>query len=147
MGITETERVLQIVGDLDRLVVGIRDPILRRVGLSREQWQLLRLLADGQGHTMGEISDIMGLAGATATRVVDSLTENMHAYRRSDPLDRRRVLIHLAEPGQDILNQIDAAMIEQVKPWFDNFERGEQADLARLLEQVVSTAVTRPVEA
>lgn len=146
MRITETEQVLQIVGDLDRLLVGVRDPVLRRIGISREQWQLLRLLSDGQGHAMGEICDATRLTGATATRVVDSLAQKVQVYRRSDPFDRRRVLIYLAEPGQELLSQVDDAMLEHIGPSLADFEPAERTHLIRLLERLTTAADTRPVE-
>ncbi|NDL59689.1 MarR family winged helix-turn-helix transcriptional regulator [Phytoactinopolyspora mesophila] len=142
MRITETQRVLQIVGDLDRLVVGVRDPALKRVGLSREPWQVLRLLADGNGHAMGEISEVLGLAGATATRVVDSLVQKMLVYRRNDPFDRRRVLIHVAEPGLELLKQVDEAMLEKTESMLAAFEPKERAALVQLLERLTSTSST-----
>lgn len=143
MGITDTERVLQIVGDLDRLLVGVRDPVLRRIGIGREQWHVLRLLADGQGHAMGEIADIVGLTGATATRIVDSLAQKMQVYRRSDPLDRRRMLIYIAEPGQELLSKTDEAVVEQAAALLTDFEPDERDDLIRLLERLISTTATR----
>lgn len=146
MGITDAEQVLQMIGDFDRLLVGVRDPALRRVGITREQWQVLRLLSDGQGHAMGDVSDATALTGATATRVVDSLVQSVQVYRRSDPLDRRRVLIYLAEPGQETLRQIDEAMMEYAEPLLADLEPAERADLIRLLKRVISAADTRPVQ-
>lgn len=138
MRITETQRVLQIVGDLDRLVVGVRDPALRQVGIGREPWQVLRQLADGKGHAMGEISEAMGLAGATATRVVDALVQKMLVYRRNDPVDRRRVLIHLAEPGQELLKQVDEAILEHAESLLAEFELEERVVLTTLLERLTA---------
>ncbi|WP_166348703.1 MarR family winged helix-turn-helix transcriptional regulator [Phytoactinopolyspora limicola] len=142
MGITDTERVLQIVGDLDRLLVGVRDPVLKQIGIGREHWQVLRLLADGEGHAMGEISDAMGLAGATATRVVDALAQKMQVYRRSDPLDRRRVLIFLAEPGRATLNQVDEVMLQRTDQLLVDFDPADRNELLRLLGQLVAVAAT-----
>lgn len=147
MRITDAERVLQILGDLERVLVGVRDPVLRRIGVGREQWQVMRLLSDGQGHAMGEISEVLGLAGATATRVVDSLAQKMQVYRRSDPLDRRRVLIYLAEPGQETLHRIDEAMVEHAGLLFADLGPAEHTDLMRLLERLISAAAVRPVQA
>lgn len=137
MEITGTERVLQILGNMERLVVGIRDPALRQAGIGREHWQVLRLLADGEGHAMGEISQALGLPGATATRVVDSLAQRMQIHRRSDPFDRRRVLIYLAEPGRETLELLDKAILEQAEALLAGFDPAEREELLRLLDRVV----------
>jgi DNA-binding MarR family transcriptional regulator len=137
MRITENDRVLQIVGDLERVVVELRDPALRRVGIGREHWQVLRLLADGEGHAMGELSEAMNLPGATATRVVDSLAQRMQIHRRSDPLDRRRVLIYLAEPGHETLEQVGKAILEQTEALLAGFDPAEREEFLRLLDLLV----------
>ncbi|MPZ67717.1 MAG: MarR family transcriptional regulator [Pseudonocardiaceae bacterium] len=140
MTITDAKRVLQIVGDLDRLLVDVRDPVLRDADLTREHWQVLRLLADGQGHPMGEISAGLGLAGATATRTVDALAQRTLAYRHPDPLDRRRVLIYLGEPGQQLLEQVDAAILDQATTLLDGLNPRERAELVRLLERLATAS-------
>jgi len=54
------------------------------------------MLARGGGRSMGEIATHTALPAPTATRVVDRLVSDGHAYRQNDPVDRRRVLVHLA---------------------------------------------------
>lgn len=144
MRITDANLVLQIIGDLDRLLIGVRDPVLREVDLTREHWQVLRLLTDGQGHPMGEISAGLGLAGSTATRIVDALAQRMLAFRRNDPLDRRRVLIYLGEPGRQVIDKVDAAILEHASTLLDGFEPQERAELVRLLERLTSIGTAQP---
>ncbi len=144
MGTIDTGRVPQILGDLDRLLVRVRDPILRDVDLGWEHWQVLRLLADGKGHPMGEISVALRLAGATTTRIVDALAQRMLAYRRSDPLDRRRVLIYLADPGRRILDKVDAAILEETRTLLDRLEPQERSDLVLLLERLTMAGIEQP---
>lgn len=145
MGITDAERVLKIVGDLDRLLVGMVDPVLRDVGLTREHWQVLRLLAeDGHGHPMGEISAGVRMAGATATRTVDVLAQRMLVYRRNDPLDRRRVLIYLAEPGRQILDRVNVGMLDRVGRLLHDFEAEERVKLLQLLERLTTARPPTP---
>lgn len=142
MRTTKTDRVLMILGELDRRLVEVQTPAFRNVGIGREHWQVLRVLRDGKGHAMGEISERVGLAGATATRVVDFLAQRSLVYRRSDPLDRRRVLIFLAEPGREVLEQVDEALLVHFAPFVASFET-EREDLVQLLEQLVAKTPTR----
>lgn len=143
MRITDAQRVLQIVGDLDRLLVEVRDPVLRKAGIGREQWQILRLLADGHGHAMGEVSEVFGLPGATATRLVDAMSQRMLVYRKNDPLDRRRVLLHLAEPGDELLQRVDDAIAEQADRLFDGLDPSERDTLADLLGRLTASENVR----
>lgn len=143
MRTTNTDRVLMILGELDRRLVEVQTPAFRPLGISREHWQVLRVLRDGKGHAMGEISERVGLAGATTTRIVDFLAQRSLVYRRSDPLDRRRVLIFLAEPGGEVLEQVDEALLVHFAPLFASFETSEREALVQLLEQLVANSPAR----
>ncbi|WP_158542841.1 MarR family winged helix-turn-helix transcriptional regulator [Phytoactinopolyspora halophila] len=125
---------------MDRLLIEVRDPALDEAGIGREQWQILRMLADGEGHAMGEVSDMFGLPGATATRLVDSLAQRMLVYRRHDELDRRRVLIYLAEPGRTMLDHVQSSMLGRADALLAGIDPGERAELVRLLGRAVSTS-------
>lgn len=135
--------MLRIIADLDRVMAGVIDPILKEDGLGREHWQLLRLLADGQGRSMGQISEVLGLPGSTSTRVVDFLAERMLVHRRSDPLDRRRVLVHVSEAGQEALERVEEAFRQRAASAL--VRRSESTTLASLLDRFAVDA-DGPVE-
>ena len=71
-------------------------------GCSIEQWRVLNLLADGQGHTMTEVAKYALLPAPTATKLIDRLVTDNLVYRRPDPADRRRVLVHAADRGREL---------------------------------------------
>ncbi len=61
---------------------------------------------------MAEIADAAGLPPSSATKLVDRMVSANLVYRRSDPADRRRVLVALTARGevahrwlQEIVNQ------------------------------------------
>ncbi|WP_228553933.1 MarR family winged helix-turn-helix transcriptional regulator [Catenulispora pinisilvae] len=54
-------------------------------GCSIEQWRVLNLLADGQGHTMTEVAKYALLPAPTATKLIDRLVTDNLVYRRPDP--------------------------------------------------------------
>ena len=136
----DARRLLQMIGDLDRLLVEVLKPALQRNEIRREHWQVLRLLEDGQGHSMGEISQTLGLPGAKATRVVDFLAANMLVYRGSDPLDRRRVMVHLTEAGKETLRRVEDAMHDHTAPLLDKTGTADRRELGALLEKLLKVA-------
>jgi len=91
---------------LERVVDAAVAPVHLGQRMNREQWRVLLLLGDGQGHTMGEVAERAGVPGPTATRLIDRLVANNLAYRRPDPLDRRKVLVYLAEVGRVRLDEV-----------------------------------------
>jgi DNA-binding MarR family transcriptional regulator len=74
--------------------------VLHTEGLTLDQWRVLRLLADGTGHTMREVADYAMLPAPTLTKAVDQLVSANLVYRRADLRDRRRVLIYLTARGR-----------------------------------------------
>lgn len=137
MTTADAKHLLRILGDLDRFLTETIDPVLRNTGLGREHWQVLRLLEDGQGHAMGEIARSAGLPGATATRVVDLLAANMLVYRRNDPLDRRRVLVHLSDVGAVTLRRIQDGLSDHTSPALTSFSASDRGKLVELLGRLV----------
>ena len=90
-------------------------------GSSVEQWRVLNLLADEHGHTMTELADHALLPAPTATKLTDRLVADNLVYRHPDPTDRRRVLVHLTERGQELharlasaLDRMQAALFEEI---------------------------------
>jgi DNA-binding MarR family transcriptional regulator len=132
-----------MVGAVDRLLVRLLDPVLRQRGLSRQAWRLLVLLADGQGRSMGELARGAGLTNTTATRLVDALIADLLVHRRSDPADRRRVLIHLAAPGRALLDGIEREVAGGVCEATGTLTEDDRAALAQLLTRVVADAPPR----
>lgn len=69
--------------------------------LTADQWLVLELLADRPqtGLSMPDLRSRTGLSSPTVTRIVDKLVTSSLAYRETDPLDRRRVMVHASELG------------------------------------------------
>lgn len=79
-------------------------------GCTLDQWRLLRALGDGEGHTMGELSETLALPAATLTRVTDALADAALVYRQQAGEDRRRVRVHLARVGRRRLEVLEAVV-------------------------------------
>jgi DNA-binding MarR family transcriptional regulator len=79
-------------------------------GSTVDQWRVLRALADGEGHSMGELAESLVIAQPTLTRVTDSLADDGLVYRRQSRTDRRRVAVHLSRQGRARLARLDAVV-------------------------------------
>jgi DNA-binding MarR family transcriptional regulator len=73
---------------------------LRERRSSIEEWRVLSLLSDGEGHAMSEIAEFTLMPPPSTTKLVDRLVSANLVYRRVDPTDRRRVLVFLAARGR-----------------------------------------------
>lgn len=102
------------------------------------------MLARGGGRSMGEIATHTALPAPTATRVVDRLVTQRLAYRQGDPVDRRRVLVHLATDGRAVVERVCGAIERRVGNALGSARTPERSQLADLLEEL-STPVDHAV--
>ena len=73
--------------------------IADKVGLAPSDLECLGYLEDGGPMTAGRLSELTGLTSGAVTRMVDRLEAAKYVRRRSDPADRRKVIIELV-PGR-----------------------------------------------
>ena len=83
---------------------------------------------------MGEIATHPSLPTPNATRVVDKLFDARLAVRRTDPLDRRRVLVHLAPHGRDVVQRVCGSVERRAGEAIGARDTPEREQLAHLLE-------------
>lgn len=128
----------------DRAVDAVLTPVITKEGLSREAWRVLLLLTRGGGRRMGEIAEHAAIPNPTATRVVDRLVENSMAHRRTDSDDRRRVLVHLAAGGRDVVKRVSRQLEERFDSAFTHLSDSQRevgaiiVQLSESLERVVN---------
>lgn len=119
--------------------------VLAEEGCSVEEWRVLSAVADGQGHPMSEIADHALMPAPTLTKVVDRMVASNLVYRRPDPDDRRRVLLHLTARGR-ILHQRAAHRVHSDQTRLLD-AIGDQGKLAQLLPLLAATVDGLPAVA
>lgn len=86
--------------------------------------------------TMNQLSDIMGLANSTMTRVVDHLVEKDLAYRASDDEDRRVVRVGLTAKGRDLQRSLKQAQEGSLQQALSDIGDTEGQTMLRVLEKL-----------
>ena len=102
------------LGQVERRLSRLLETALSSAGLTVDQWRVLDLLADGEGHPMSEIAGAIVVPGPTVTKIVDRLVDTAVVYRLVDGRDRRRVLAFISDDG--------AALHERLAPTVDRVE-------------------------
>lgn len=133
--------MVELLDRVDRAVAVALLPCMETEGVTRDGWRVLLMLARGGGRSMGEIASHTALPAPTATRVVDRLVAARLAYRRNDPVDRRRVLVHLAREGRTVVERVCLLVERRVGVALGAAQPPRRAQLAELLE----TLATPPV--
>lgn len=102
-----------------------------------EQWRILRALADGRGHSMGELATAVLMPHPTLTKAVDRLIDRALVYRGPWAGDRRRVAVFLADRGADLLARVDGTVAEHHRLIAAAFGTERTERLMRDLESLV----------
>jgi DNA-binding MarR family transcriptional regulator len=134
--------LVELLDRLDRALAAALSPVTAAEGVSRDGWRVLLLLARGGGRSMGEIAAHTALPAPTATRVVDRLVTSGLAHRRTDAVDRRRVLVHLAGAGRSVVERVCGSVERRAADALGPPHTLERAQLAELLEVLARTPST-----
>ncbi|MFC8721752.1 MarR family transcriptional regulator [Kitasatospora sp. NPDC057198] len=100
--------LVELVALAHRRLTGGLAATLAEEDCTVDQWRVLRALADGQGHPMGELAQSLLIPQASLSRLVDALADTGQVYRRHDDRDRRRITAHLSRQGRTRLARLDA---------------------------------------
>ena len=130
--------LVELLDRLDRALASALSPATSAEGVSRDGWRVLLMLARGGGRSMGEIASHTALPAPTATRVVDRLVASHMAVRRTDPVDRRRVLVHLAGGGRAVVERVCGRVERGAGEALGASHTPERAQLAELLEALAT---------
>jgi MarR family transcriptional regulator, organic hydroperoxide resistance regulator len=119
-------------------VVGERlDRAFGRDGVTADHWRVLCVLADGEGHTMGEIAEQLQMNPPTLTKLADRMVGKSLVQRAADPEDSRRVLVYATDAGLALLAELQGKV--------DRHHAALQALLgdrnARQLERLLTTLI------
>jgi len=113
-----------LLGELVRLSTAISEVLARELGLSLRDLAALHLLVGRDSRGPAALARELGISTASATVMVDRLEQAGCLQRRTDPNDRRRVVLEatpeMAERSQRAvvpmtraLAQLDASMTAQ----------------------------------
>jgi DNA-binding MarR family transcriptional regulator len=92
--------------------------------LTFTQLRALSVLARKQPQRMSDLAEALDMTPASASALIDRMDQRGFVTRRSDPDDRRTVLVELSRRGQHIL---------------DTMERGSSEHFGRLIEKMTPT--------
>ncbi len=89
-------------------------PELSKERLSYPQFFLLAYLAEEEGLSMSNIAKMMGHSTAAATGMVDKLQELGYIYRSTAAADRRKILVHITESGNKIVEEMRDNLVQDI---------------------------------
>jgi DNA-binding MarR family transcriptional regulator len=105
-------------------------------GLSRARWQVLWILARGEGLKQAELADRLDIAPISLTRQLDQLQREGLIERRSDPEDRRCYRVYLAAAARPALALLETLALSTRKRAFAGLSSADMQQLQALLSRI-----------
>jgi DNA-binding MarR family transcriptional regulator len=140
MPIEPTRDLAHQLSRAERLLSGRMSALLENERCTLEEWRVLKILADGQGHIMTEVADFAMLPAPSLTKLMDRMVSEGSVYRRADDRDRRRVLAYLAERGRSRYERA-AALLTAAEAELA-VRLGDAGDLSRWLTRLTDVLTT-----
>lgn len=104
--------------------------------ISISMWFFLRLLWENDGKTQKELSDELGLTGATTVSAMDNLEKRGLVKRRRNLEDRRKTNIYLTPAGYALRDELSHHAAEVNEVALRGFTPEEIAKAKDLLERM-----------
>lgn len=141
----ETNRSLPIA--LLRARERVMEPIramLADVGVTEQQWRVLRVLNEGGTLDPTEIAERSCLLLPSLTRILQTLEGKSLVTRQPHPTDRRKQLVTIAEGGRQLIAD-NMQESQRLNEWLlDSFGQDKLDELLDLLNEL--NALSRPSE-
>jgi DNA-binding MarR family transcriptional regulator len=109
---------------------------LQKFGLSVSQWKVLPILGYHGPMSAKEVGERTSLEPEKVTRAVDQLVRRGFVRRRSDPKDRRRVILALAAKGRQVFQESEQLRGIIETKFLGALERKEKVLFQRLLDKL-----------
>jgi len=113
---------------------------LDKVGLTAQQWRVIRALAEGDPRNAGELSEICVLMPPSLSRILKSLTERGYIERMMDD-DARRRRVRLTDKGREKYDEMAVRSSEIYARLEGAFGTERMEDVLDLLVDLRKTAV------
>jgi len=114
-------------------------------GVSVSEWVALRTLFGTHGLTHGALIDALGMTKGAVSKLIARLEEKNLVRRAGDPADARLLILKLSKSGEALVPRLAELADENDRKFFGHLAPEQQAQLRRLLENIVQFHQLREV--
>jgi DNA-binding MarR family transcriptional regulator len=126
-----------LLAQADRQINRQLDEEFRVEGVPVEQWRILKLLAENNGRSMGDLAQAALLNHPTLTKTIDRMVSQALVYRRADKADGRKVLIFISAHGRSANERLNRLANLHQAGIVENYGDREAEELKRLIEGLI----------
>jgi DNA-binding MarR family transcriptional regulator len=131
-----------LISDVARMMRATFDRRVRRIGLTRAQWQVLNLLHRRPGASQTELAEMLEVERATAGRMIDRLEKKNWVERRADASDRRINRLFLTADAKAIqaeMRRIGENLLDDAMVGLTDDERDVLAEMMERIKAQLQT--------
>lgn len=110
--------------------------VLKARQLPVEQWRILSVLSDEDGHTVGSMCERVLMNFSALSKTLDRMVSRALVHRKQDETDNRRVLVYITEFGLELFQACRADMASNENQLVGDLSEGETAELKNLLQRL-----------
>src|SRR5437899_4636021 len=103
----------------------------RDLDISRQQLRALYLLREEEEASVGRLAELFGMGLPGTSLLADRLVRSGYVERRTDPTDRRRVLLSLTRAGDRLVGDLREGSSSQLRRWMAQLSPEDLAALSR----------------
>jgi MarR family transcriptional regulator for hemolysin len=103
-----------LINDVGRLLRRNFNRRVQSLGLTQTQWRAIVHLSRNPGMTHVALADVLEIQPITLTRLIDRMEAAGWVKRRSHPLDRRAMQLHLTAKCEPVLEEMQARAAETI---------------------------------
>jgi MarR family transcriptional regulator, organic hydroperoxide resistance regulator len=133
-----SEHIAYLLAQANRQVHLKLDEEFRDEGVPVEQWRILKLLAEQNGRSMSDLTQVALLNHPTLTKMIDRMISDALVYRRPDPKDGRKVVIFVSERGRALNERLSRRANLRQAEIVEGYGDRETEELKRLLSALIN---------
>jgi MarR family transcriptional regulator, organic hydroperoxide resistance regulator len=105
--------------------------------VNEEHWRILEVVADEQGHSMGELAEKVLLNNPALTKNIDRLVSRGLVQRAQDERDSRKVLVYISDRGLEMVARLKVSVDAHHDVIEEALGPRKTSQLKRLLERFI----------
>jgi MarR family transcriptional regulator, organic hydroperoxide resistance regulator len=106
--------------------------------VNEEHWRILEVVADEQGHSMGELAEKVLLNNPALTKNIDRLVSRGLVQRAQDERDSRKVLVYISDRGLEMVARLKVSVDAHHDVIEEALGPRKTSQLKRLLERFIA---------
>ena len=134
----------QLLSHVNRLV---QDQLKNSVAVEElhpDQWTILVVLSDGNGHAMGELAEAAAMNPSKLTKAIDKMVSKGLVQRSADMDDHRKVVAFITDLGLTLVSRLNPKIAKMEKAIMAQLGKADHKQLTRLLIKMLAENQNRP---